>query len=411
MASYLGANIYSDIFFVAFKLPNLFRRIFAEGAFTQSFVPSYSNTKHKVSFTTILLLQFGSFIAILSILVAIFSPFITKFIAFGFDEATINLASPIVAICFFYLPLIFVVTFLSSILQYNKHFATSAYSTALLNISLIVALVISSKLEQMTVVYYLSFAVIVGGVLQLLIHIIAIEKLKLKIITSKLNKSKERFKNSKFYRQFIPAIFGSSTAHISAFLDTFLASFLMSGTISYLYYANRVFQLPFALFTVAVSIVIFPAIAKAISKNDEKTALGYLQKATYLVIGLLSVAAVVGIVFDEFIIKLLFGRGEFMPNDVKNTSAILSMYLVGLLPFGLAKIFSLWLYSQQKQLKAAKITAYSLAWNVIFSLILIVPYGAVGLAFASSLGGVVLFHLTIKEFGYKRFLLLLTTHR
>ncbi len=403
MASVLGANIYTDIFFVAFKLPNLFRRIFGEGAFTQVFIPAFSSSKHKISFGTVIFWQFFSFILFLSVVVALFSTVATTIIAVGFDKATIDMASPVVAICFFYLPLIFVVTFFASILQYRKHFATSAFSTALLNISLITALLISRQHDKLDIVYYLSFAVIVGGFAQVFAHLCAIKNLNIKVWTTNIKKAKNRYKHSKFYRQFVPAVFGSSASHLSAFLDTFLASFLSFGTISYLYYANRVFQLPFALFSVAVSIAIFPTIARYISKQEEQTALTYMRKATYLVAGALSVATIVGIVLDDFIVKLLFHRGEFDIVDVINTANILSAYMIGLLPYGLAKIYMLWLYSKERQKRAAVITAYSLGANIVLSLLLIVPYGAVGLAAASSFGGFVLFGLSLREFGFRKF--------
>jgi len=408
MASILGANIYSDIFFVAFKLPNLFRRVFAEGAFTQSFIPAYAQHKHKVWFSSIIFLQFLAFIIFLSIVVTIFAPFVTKAIAIGFDTKSIELASPLVAICFYYLPLIFIVTFLAALLQYKHHFATTSFATALLNIALIVALIISKEYDKYTIVFYLSWAVIVGGALQVLVHIVAIKKLKVRffLISFKRLKSK-KFTNNKFYHQFYPAIFGNSTAHISAFLDTWLASFLVSGSISYLYYANRVFQLPLALFAIATSVALFPMVAKSIKNNDEQTALKYLRKAFIVLSLLLFVATFVGIVFDNFIVWLLFERGSFLSSDTVQTANVLSMYLIGLLPFGLAKLFSLWLYSQQKQLLAAKISAKSLAVNIVLSLLFIKPFGASGLALASSLSGFVLFHLTLKEFGYNKLIILL----
>ena len=402
-ASILGANIYSDIFFVAFKLPNLFRRIFAEGAFTQAFIPSYAKSNRKVSFSSFIFLQFLGFILILSIVVTLFASLITKLIAIGFDTATIDLAAPLVAICFYYLPLIFTVTFLGSLLQYKNHFATTAFSTALLNIALIIALLISKDMGKYTITYYLSFGVLAGGILQVIVHLIAIKKLKIRFFTTNLKKRKSDFKKSKFYKQFYPAVFGSSAAHISAFLDTWLASFLVSGSISYLYYANRVFQLPLALFAIATSVALFPSIAKAIKKSDEQTALKYLKKAFYVLLGLLGIATIIGIVFDNFIVGLLFQRGAFEANDTAVTATVLTMYLIGLLPFGLAKIFSLWLYSYEKQAVAAKITMKSLVWNIIFSLALIIPYEAAGLALASSISGFILLHLTLKEFGYKRF--------
>ena len=406
-ASILGANIYSDIFFVAFKLPNLFRRIFAEGAFTQVFIPAYAKNNHKVSFSSVIFLQFLAFILVLSIVVTLFSSFFTQILAIGFSDDIIVLASPLVAICFYYLPLIFIVTFMAALLQYKHHFTTTAFSTALLNISLIGSLVLSRNLESNEIVYYMSWGVLVGGVLQVLVHLYAIKKLNIKFLTTNINKKKRDIKQSKFYKQFYPAVFGSSASHIAAFLDTWLASFLISGSISYLYYANRVFQLPLALFAIATSVALFPTIARAIKKNDEEKALQYLRKAFFILLGLLGVATFIGIVFDSFIVKLLFQRGAFDSADTQQTALVLTMYLVGLLPFGLGKIFSLWLYSHERQGTAAKITMYSLVWNIIFSLALIQPYGIVGLALASSLSGFILFHLTLKEFGYTKFMRLL----
>ena len=407
-ASILGANIYSDIFFVAFKLPNLFRRIFAEGAFTQVFIPAYAKSNHKLSFSSVIFLQFLAFILILSVIVTLFASLITKVIAIGFDESTVDLAAPLVAICFYYLPLIFVVTFLAALLQYKHHFATTAFSTALLNIALIIALLLSQNFDKHTIVYYLSWGVVAGGVLQVIVHLYAIKRLQIKFFTTNFKKKKRDIKQSKFYKQFYPAVFGSSAAHIAAFLDTWLASFLVSGSISYLYYANRVFQLPLALFAIATSVALFPTIAKAIKNKDEQKALTYMRKATLILFALLGVATLIGIVFDNFIVWLLFERGAFTSSDTTQTALVLTMYLIGLLPFGLAKIFSLWLYAHERQGLAAKITMKSLGWNIIFSLILIIPYGIVGLALASSLSGFILLHLTLKEFGYNRFLLLIT---
>ena len=402
-ASILGANIYSDIFFVAFKLPNLFRRIFAEGAFTQVFIPAYSKNNHKVRFSSVIFLQFLVFIILLSIVVSIFSSFFTQVIAIGFDEATVELAAPLVAICFYYLPLIFVVTFLAALLQYKNHFTTTAFSTALLNLSLIGALLLSKDLESKDIVYYLSWGVLVGGFLQVIVHLYAVKKLRIKFFTTNIKKKKRDIKQSKFYKQFYPAVFGSSAAHVAAFLDTWLASFLITGSISYLYYANRLFQLPLALFAIATSVALFPTIAKAIKNKDEAKALLYLRKAFYVLLGLLGVSTVIGIVFNTLIVELLFERGAFTQSDTQTTALVLTMYLVGLLPFGLGKIFSLWLYAHEQQGLAAKITMKALIGNIILSLALIKPYGVYGLALASSISGFILFHLTIKEFGYSKF--------
>lgn len=401
-ASVLGANIYSDIFFVAFKLPNLFRSIFADGAFTQAFIPSYAKSKHKIRFSSVIFLQLFAFLIILSLLVMTFSHLVAKAIAIGFDEKTIDLAAPLFAINFYYLPIIFVVTFMGALLQYKKHFATSAFSTALLNLAMIGSLLISQNMEKYDITFYLSYGVIIGGLLQVLVHLYAIKKLNLcKIFHFKKHKKKEE---SKFYKNFFAATLGSSTLHISAFIDTWLASFLISGSISYLYYANRIFQLPLAIFAIATSIALFPMVARAIKNKEEDKALKLMKKSALVLFALLSISTFIGIVFNDFIIKLLFERGAFTSTDTQNTALILSMYLIGLLPFGLAKIFSLWLYAKEQQFLTAKISMYSLACNIVFSLILIKPFGAAGLAFAGTIGGFVLFFLTIKAFGFKKFI-------
>ena len=401
-ASILGANIYSDIFFIAFKLPNLFRSVFADGAFTQAFIPSYAKSKHKIRFSSIIFLQLFGFLIILSLIVSMFSHFVAKAFAIGFTQETIDLAAPLFAINFYYLPIIFTVTFMAALLQYKHHFATSAYSTALLNLGMIAALLISKDMDKYDITFYLSYGVIIGGLLQVALHLYSVKKANLcKIFHFKKHKKKEE---NKFYKNFFSATLGSSTLHLSAFIDTWLASFLISGSISYLYYANRVFQLPLAIFAIATSIALFPMIAKAIKNKDENRALHLMKKSSVILFGVLSLSMLIGIAFNDLIVKLLFERGAFNSVDTANTALILTMYLIGLLPFGLAKIFSLWLYANEQQFLSAKISMKSLAWNIIFSLILIKPYGAAGLAFASTLSGFILFFLTIKAFGFNKFI-------
>lgn len=409
-ASILGANIYTDIFIVAFKLPNLFRRIFAEGAFTQSFLPSFAHTKQKSVFSVSIFLKFFGFLVLFSAFVALFSNFFTKIIASGFSAETISEAAPLVAINFNYLILIFIVTFLASLLQYKNHFATTAFSTALLNIALIGALLYSQDETPKTIVYNMSYAVIIGGLMQVVVHVIAAYKLHLfkifivgfhglKTKSSRIKKDVTKFKST-----FGASVLGSSTAQISAFLDGWLASFLFAGSISYLYYANRIFQFPLALFAIATSVAIFPKVSRFLKNNNDEKAHEMLQKSFWFLSYLLTIATVIGIIFSDEIVWLLYERGAFTAVDSANTSMILSMYLVGLIPFGLSRIFSLWLYAKQRQKEAAKISAISLGVNIVLSLALIYPFKAAGLALASSLSGFILFYLTIKKFGMGEFL-------
>jgi putative peptidoglycan lipid II flippase len=412
-ASVLGASVYSDIFFIAFKLPNLFRRIFAEGAFTQVFIPAFARTRHKAVFSINILLVFLSIILLITLLVNIVPQLFTKAIATGFNTQTIEIAAPYVAINFWYLPLIFMVTFLASMLQYKHHFATTAFSTALLNLSLIGALLLSRNKESAEIVYYLSFGVVFGGILQFIAHLIAIYKMGLvKLLFGGFKylrqKSKSITEDSKKFRSnFFPAVWGNSTAQVSAFLDTFLASFLVAGSISYLYYANRIFQLPLALFAIATSVALFPSVARDLKNNDETKALQNLKKAFWFLTFLLSASTIGGIILSHEIITLLFQRGAFTAVDTQNSSVVLQMYLLGLLPFGIQKLLVLWLYAKELQLRAAKIATISLLTYVVFALSFITPFGVAGLALASTIGGFVSLFFTIKVFGVKNFFAIL----
>ena len=408
-ASVLGANIYTDIFIVAFKLPNLFRRIFAEGAFSQSFLPSFTHTRHKGVFAARIFVRFLSLLILFALAVALFAPLFTKLIAWGFDEETITKAAPLVAINFTYLILIFIVTFLASLLQYRNHFATTAFATALLNIALITALLLSKGATPEVIVYHLSYAVVVGGLLQVGIHLFVVQKVGLhRLLLGGLKhyrtkKGAIREEERRFRSNFIASVVGSSTAQISAFLDGWLASFLVSGSISYLYYANRIFQFPLALFAIATSVAIFPRVTRYLKNGNESEALAMLTKSFWFLAALLFSATITGIIFSREIVWLLYERGAFLPHDTEETALVLSMYLIGLIPFGLAKIFSLWLYANHRQQEAAKISGSALGINILLSLLLIQPLGAAGLALASSLSGVVLLILTLRAFGKNRF--------
>ncbi|UFS63377.1 murein biosynthesis integral membrane protein MurJ [Sulfurimonas sp. HSL-3221] len=404
-ASVLGANIYSDIFFIAFKLPNLFRRVFAEGAFTQSFLPAFTRSKHKAVFSVHIFLVFLGIILLMTLAVNLFPALAAKVIALGFDADTVQMAAPYVAINFFYLPLIFAVTFLSTFLQYKNHFATTAFATGLLNIALIIALLLARGGSDETVVLYLSYGVVLGGFAQLFVHLLAIRGLGLhRLLTGGIRyygrkAAKIREETRRFTREFFPAVWGNSTAQVAAFLDTWLASFLSAGVISYLYYANRVFQLPLALFAIATSIALFPKISRHLKHDNEVQARAMLERAFWFLLYLLSFAAVGGIVLAAEITQLLFERGAFAADDTSATALILQMYLVGLIPFGLGKLFSLWLYAQRRQSEAAKIATWSLGTNVVLSLALIAPLGGAGLALASSLGGSVALAATLRAVG------------
>jgi len=410
MASSLGASIYSDFFIIAFKIPNFLRRIFAEGAFSGVFLPSFVNSKNKSIFSVYILLIFSFIIGIISLLVYNFSYEFTQAIALGLDNNHIKELHKIVAINFFYIFLIFISTFLSVLLHYKKHFFTTSFSTSFLNISIIIAIILADNQSKLDIVYAISYGVIIGGVMQIIAHIVAIKVLGLnKIFIYGFINLKKKYSSIKldiknFYNKFGYSIIGASSYQFASFLDIFLASFLVSSSISYLYFANRIFQFPFALFSVALGIVLFPMLSKLIKLNKIDKAFDTLSKSFYLVLSLLVSASIVGIIFSQEIIWLLFERGEFNRDDTIKSSYVLVAYLYGLVPFGVSKIFSLWLYSEQKQKQAAIIATISIISNIIFSLLLISKYQVVGLALASSLSGVIQLVLSVYYFGFNNFI-------
>lgn len=409
MSSTLGASIYSDIFFVAFKIPNLFRRLFGEGAFIQAFLPSFIAARYKGAFALLVGVIFLGFLTLLSLLVAFFPEPLTRALAFGFEEERIALAAPVVAINFWYLWQVFIVTFLGAMLQYKRRFSASAYSTILLNLAMIGALYLSRGRDSYEVVVWLSYGVLVGGVLQILLHLPSFcgaglgRLLRAGVRHARVHAKESRAALGRFFKQFLPSVLGASTAQIASFIDTLLASFLASGSISYLYYANRIFQLPLALFAIATATALFPTIARAMKNGEESLALSQLRRAFWFLLYALSLSMLGGIWLSSEIIWLLFERGEFARADTIESAGVLAMYMIGLLPFGLAKIFSLWLYSQGKQALAAKISAKALLGGAILSVIFMQFWGAKGLALAGSMSGFLLLYWTIGAFGRREF--------
>jgi putative peptidoglycan lipid II flippase len=271
------------------------------------------------------------------------------------------------------------------------------------------------KEDPKTVAYAVSFAVLIGGALQIGAHLITLHHFRLDRLLLggwKYRKTKDVKEEEKHFKElFLPGILGNSTPQISAFVDTILATFLMTGSVSYLFYANRIFQLPLAIIAIATATVLFPTVSKALKNKQEAKAYENLTQAFWLLAFLLGAAMIGGILLAEPIIWLLFERGKFTHMETLQTMEVLRMYMVGLLPFGLAKLFSLFLYASHRHRKAAKIAVYSLVTSVTASLILMHPMGAAGLALAGSIGGWVLFFFTVKEVGTDKFMMIVKHKR
>ena len=271
------------------------------------------------------------------------------------------------------------------------------------------ALLLFQGYDRKTIVYALSYGVLIGGLLQVLVHVIALKKdnfLKLFALGFKHRHKRDTAleeSNKSFNRSFWHSIIGNSTPQIVSFVDTTLASFLVSGSISYLYYGNRIFQLPLALFAIALTTGIFPKITRLLKANNDEEASKLLAQGFWVLAFLLTTSTMGGYMLSYEIVKLLFEHGSFSHEDSLTTGWVLGMYMIGLVPFGLAKLFSLWLYAGMRQREAAIIAMYSLASNLVFSFALIKPMGAAGLALAGSLSAFVLLFFTLRSFGLKKF--------
>lgn len=468
-ASMLGASIYSDIFFIAFKFPNMFRRIVSEGAFVQSFMPFFISAKNKGAFSVSIFSIFIFLLFTLTMLVMLCAPFITKILAFGYDPYRISLALPLVKIHFWYLILIFIATYLSTLLQYKHIFWVNAYNTVLLNLAMIFSMLFVqiSQIELLETVYILSYSVLIGGACQILIHlyplytskiwqlqyigfkrlkqwqkqsnlIFRIRKKSFGIFFSKYDElatkqdslNKAIYIQAKrnilillsdiksFFKAFIPAMLGASSTQIIAIVDSSLVTLLPNsdGSVSILNFANRVFQLPLALFAIAISSALFPMVAKAIKNGKSKEAMQNLRTAFWFLYIALAICVLSGFMLRNEIIWLIFERGNFTREDTILVGYAFMGYMIGLLPFGLVKIFSLWLYANKQQAKAAKISVISLLIGTILAgtFILIIRYAEITsgilwelryffITLFGSIGGFVLLFLTIKEFGIGNF--------
>ena len=268
IANFLGTGIYADIFFVAFRFPNTFRRIFSEGALNTAFVPIYSKIKankniHETqNFSGNIIMFFSVIIIFLVVIIELFMPFFIQLLAPGFlqiEEKFVELVF-VARIIFPFILLITLTSIYSTILNLHNKFAISASIPIVLNIVLCIS-TIYAFLFSFSILYFLSIGVIVSGILQLIIVIFAVSYENIKVnLFSKID-----FTNLKnFFKLFFPAFLSSGILQINILIGTIIVSY-QSGAVSYLYYADRIYQLPLALIGIALSIVLLPMISREIS--------------------------------------------------------------------------------------------------------------------------------------------------
>jgi putative peptidoglycan lipid II flippase len=397
LARVFGAGGAQDAFLVAFKIPNLFRRFFAEGAFHQAFVPVLAEYKEKYELAEMRLFVqaasglLGAFLLLLTVLAIVFSEQLAFFFAPGFKETPekFEQVSEMIRWTFPYLFFISLTALYASVLNTYQKFAVPAVAPVVLNLCLIVAaLFFTSYLE--TPIYVLAYAVLVAGVLQWLTLWPSMKALKL-LAPPKWSPKHPGVR--KVGVLILPAIFGVSMAQISMLINQILASYLPDGSVSWLYFADRLMELPVGLLGVALGTVALPALAKAYQagKSSETGELSDKFKGTLdwslkltLMLGL---PAACGLwMLSEPLMLTLFTYNEFTPTDAAKAANALRAYAFGLLGLLLIKVLAPAFYARQNTKTPVKIASLSLLTNIVVAFLLYKSWAHVGLAAATSIG-------------------------
>ncbi len=396
-AAYLGAGPIADAFFVALKLPNFFRRVTAEGAFSIVFVPLYSKTLSNENQEAADNFASNAFMVMLSILSAftclalIGMPYIISALAPGFydDPLRFNTAVELSRITFPYLLLMSLTALLGGVMNALNRFAPFAFAPVLFNLSLIAALLISDKFES--VGHALSYGLLSAGVLQFLFLWICARKAGVKI-TFAVPKFNADIK--KVFRLMGPAVIGAGVVHINLFADLIMASFLESGSISYLYYADRLNQLPLGVVGIAVGTALLPMLSKAMTKETGEARHLFNRALEYCLLLGLPAAIALGIM-PLTLITVLFERGEFTATDSAMTAQVLMAYALGLPAYIAIKVFSTAHWAREDTKTPVKISIIATLLNIALSILFIQFIGVVGIALATGLTAWIQFYMHI----------------
>ncbi len=389
IARTFGAGVASDAFVVAFKLPNLLRRIFAEGAFSQAFVPilaEYKMQQGEEATRTFIAYVSGLLTLVLALVTAIgvlAAPWIVWATAPGFaDEAQrFELTVDLLRVTFPYILLISLSSLAGAILNTWNRFSVPAFVPTLLNVSMIVfALFLTPYFDPP--IMALGWAVLVGGLAQLLWQLPHLKKIGM-LVLPRLN-----FGDLGVWRvlkQMGPAIFGVSVSQISLIINTIFASFLVAGSVSWMYYADRLMELPSGVLGVALGTILLPALSKTYASRDREEYRHLLDWGLRLCFLLVLPSALALAVLAEPLTVSLFQYGKFTATDALMTQQALIAYSVGLLGIILVKILAPGFYAQQNIKTPVKIAVVTLVFTQLMNLVLIGPLAHAGLALAISL--------------------------
>ncbi|MCP1317299.1 murein biosynthesis integral membrane protein MurJ [Halomonas sp. 707B3] len=389
VATFLGAGNGSDAFFVAFKIPNFLRRLFAEGAFNQAFVPvlsEYSTQRTKQEIRELLNAVAGSLTALLALITALAmlgAPWLVWLFApgFGRDPEKLALTADMLRLTFPYLLLISLTAFSGSVLNTWNRFAVPAFTPVLLNLSLIgAALLLMPLMEEPAMA--LAWGVLIAGAAQLAFQVPFLLRLGL-LPTPWPNFAHDGVK--RILKLMVPALFGVSVSQINLLLDTVLASLLAAGSVSWLYYSDRLVELPLGVFGVAIGTIILPALSKRHAEQSTEHFSAMLDWAIRVVLLLGVPAALALAVLAEPFLITLFHYGAMTDNDIQMAAMSLRAYAFGLVAFMLIKVLAPGFFARQDTKTPVKVGIIAMVANMVFNLLLIWPLAHAGLALATAL--------------------------
>ena len=391
----LGASIFHDIFVVVLKIPNLFRRFFAEGAFNQAFIPIYSdfekeNQKDATDeFLNSLAGILISSLFIFTILVLIFAPVFIFIFAPGFylDPMKKDISINVLRIMFPYLALISLVAFAGGIQNTHKKFSIPAFTPVVFNICLIIAAILVAPMFEMPV-YVLAWGVLLSGILQLLIQILPLWRIN-RLPIPKLNINNPGL--NKFFRLILPAILAGGIIQINLLIDTIFASFLATGSPTWLYVSDRLVQFPMGIFAIAIGTILLPTLSKYDLNFEREKFILSIQKGQRFVL-FIGIPSLIGLFFcSEDLISTIFYRGAFTASDVINSSYSLMAFSFGLPFFMLMKVLTPAFFARKDTKTPMYVALISLIINAVLNyyLAFILNYGHVGIAVGSSIAAII----------------------
>lgn len=396
-ASILGAGPVADAFFVALKLPNMFRRITAEGAFNVSFVPLYSEALAKEgedsanrfagNALSIMLWALSGF----TVLMLLAMPWVLYLIAPGFqgDVQRYDLAVELSRITFPYLMFMSVVTLFGGVLNAHERFAPFAAAPILFNLSLITALLFFAPLMQ-TAGHAMAWGVVLAGVLQLTLLYVCVKRAGIRV---RVQRPQFDDRAKKLFKLMLPGVIGAGVVQINLFADLIMASFLPSGSISYLYYADRLNQLPLGIVGIAVGTALLPMLSKAIAAGKADEARNLFNRAFEICFLLALPAAAALMVVPHQLVGGLFQYGAFGAADAQITAMVLSGYAVGLPAYVVARVFQVAYWADQDTTTPVRVSIIMTLSNIVLSLTLIQFIGVAGIALGTGISGWLQFYL------------------